>query len=60
MNSVFDKDLRNTCPECGAWLTHEGGCTICKQCGFGVCGRWIETVAAFGLVIVLAGMMVLA
>ena len=25
------------CPECGAELTHEGGCNICKSCGWSKC-----------------------
>lgn len=26
------------CPECGAKVEHEGGCVICKNCGFSKCG----------------------
>lgn len=26
------------CPECGATLIYEGGCTSCKSCGFSKCG----------------------
>jgi ribonucleoside-diphosphate reductase alpha chain len=26
------------CPECGAPLEHEGGCVICRQCGYSKCG----------------------
>lgn len=25
------------CPECGAEITHEGGCNICKNCGWSKC-----------------------
>lgn len=25
------------CPECGETLTHEGGCDICKNCGYSKC-----------------------
>ena len=26
------------CPECGEPLTFEGGCNICKACGWSKCG----------------------
>ena len=26
------------CPECGEPLDHEGGCDICKSCGYSHCG----------------------
>ncbi len=26
------------CPECGTKAEHEGGCVICRQCGFSKCG----------------------
>lgn len=26
------------CPDCGSPLEHEGGCTICRNCGFSHCG----------------------
>jgi ribonucleoside-diphosphate reductase alpha chain len=26
------------CPECGATMEHEGGCVICRNCGFSKCG----------------------
>lgn len=26
------------CPECGAPVVHEGGCVICRQCGYSKCG----------------------
>lgn len=26
------------CPDCGEHLIYEGGCTICKNCGFSKCG----------------------
>lgn len=26
------------CPECGVRLEHEGGCVICRQCGYSKCG----------------------
>lgn len=27
-----------TCPECGAAAEHEGGCVVCRQCGYSKCG----------------------
>lgn len=26
------------CPECGSTVEHEGGCVICRSCGFSKCG----------------------
>lgn len=26
------------CPECGTPVVHEGGCVICRQCGYSKCG----------------------
>lgn len=26
------------CPECGAKMEHEGGCVICRDCGYSKCG----------------------
>jgi len=31
-------DARNTCPECGAAINHEGGCVVCISCGYSKCG----------------------
>ena len=28
----------NFCQECGARIEHEGGCVICRNCGFSKCG----------------------
>lgn len=28
----------DVCPDCGAKLEHEGGCTICYNCGWAKCG----------------------
>lgn len=33
-----DVDKALICPECGAEMTHEGGCDICKSCGYSHCG----------------------
>ncbi len=26
------------CPECGMALEHEGGCVVCRSCGYSKCG----------------------
>lgn len=31
------KQIKNACPECGEPLEHEGGCIVCKSCGFSKC-----------------------
>ncbi len=28
----------HSCPECGGKVEHEGGCVICRSCGFSKCG----------------------
>lgn len=36
-----DENLTATmsaCPECGKALEHEGGCVVCRNCGFSKCG----------------------
>lgn len=30
----------NACPSCGSELQFEGGCMICKSCGWSRCERW--------------------
>ncbi|MFI3202675.1 MAG: ribonucleoside-diphosphate reductase, adenosylcobalamin-dependent, partial [Eubacteriales bacterium] len=30
-------DVMNPCPQCGAELIFEGGCNICKSCGWTKC-----------------------
>jgi ribonucleoside-diphosphate reductase alpha chain len=32
-----DETKENVCPECGVELAAEGGCVICKNCGFSKC-----------------------
>ncbi len=45
--SVIEKDLgveavdgesKAACPECGKAVEHEGGCVVCRHCGFSKCG----------------------
>lgn len=33
-----DAKFARNCPECGATLEHEGGCVICRSCGYSKCG----------------------
>lgn len=28
----------HSCPECGGLVEHEGGCVVCRNCGFSKCG----------------------
>lgn len=35
---VNHKSEKNICPECGNVVEHEGGCMICRSCGFSKCG----------------------
>lgn len=32
------KKSDSLCPECGSILEHEGGCNICRNCGYSKCG----------------------
>ena len=27
-----------SCPECGSKVEHEGGCVVCRNCGYSKCG----------------------
>lgn len=36
-DSNVDVNNKSKCPECGAELTFEGGCNICKSCGWSKC-----------------------
>lgn len=31
------KKTTKKCPQCGSEMTHEGGCDICKNCGWSHC-----------------------
>ncbi|MGI6192003.1 MAG: vitamin B12-dependent ribonucleotide reductase [Christensenellales bacterium] len=33
-----DPKLNGECPECGARMEHEGGCVVCRSCGYSKCG----------------------
>lgn len=35
--NLEQKTMGETCPECGATLEHEGGCNICRICGYSKC-----------------------
>lgn len=36
-SKVLEDIYSITCPECGENVIHEGGCIVCKGCGYGVC-----------------------
>ena len=36
-NFQFTLDTIPRCPECGERLTFEGGCNICRSCGYSKC-----------------------
>ncbi len=33
-----EESLGGACPECGKSVEHEGGCVICRHCGYSKCG----------------------
>jgi len=33
-----EHDLSGACPDCGKAVEHEGGCVICRHCGYSKCG----------------------
>jgi ribonucleoside-diphosphate reductase alpha chain len=33
-----ERAKRNECPECGGKLEYEGGCVLCRSCGYSKCG----------------------
>lgn len=35
--STIDVDIKHPCPICGEELTFEGGCNVCKNCGWSKC-----------------------
>jgi len=38
VNSAHDKKNKTICPECGSKMEHEGGCVVCRACGYSKCG----------------------
>ena len=37
-NEDIMESNKGNCPECGSKVDHEGGCIICRNCGFSKCG----------------------
>jgi ribonucleoside-diphosphate reductase alpha chain len=37
VNITQDYNLMGACPDCGATVEHEGGCIVCRSCGFSRC-----------------------
>lgn len=36
---TFEQSINITaCPECGSGVEHEGGCVVCRNCGYSKCG----------------------
>ncbi|WP_432404890.1 vitamin B12-dependent ribonucleotide reductase [Wukongibacter sp. M2B1] len=35
---IYEGKTMNTCPECGNKVEHEGGCVMCRSCGYSKCG----------------------
>jgi ribonucleoside-diphosphate reductase alpha chain len=35
--SLADSGIAPECPECGGVLEHEGGCVVCRSCGYSKC-----------------------
>jgi ribonucleoside-diphosphate reductase alpha chain len=38
MSSGYGENIAGFCPDCGGSLDHEGGCAVCRECGFSKCG----------------------
>ncbi len=38
MSAGYLEKVPGFCPDCGGALDHEGGCVICRQCGYSKCG----------------------
>ncbi len=37
INSYKEEKFNENCPECGSTLEHEGGCNMCRICGYSKC-----------------------
>jgi ribonucleoside-diphosphate reductase alpha chain len=35
---LFSGNVVGVCPDCGAALVHDGGCMVCRSCGYSKCG----------------------
>lgn len=50
----------NKCPDCGVDLQFGSGCHFCPACGWGKCGRMVETVAGFVVMLLALAVVVFA
>ncbi len=37
-SSAYESYILTACPECGQSVEHEGGCVVCRNCGYSKCG----------------------
>jgi ribonucleoside-diphosphate reductase alpha chain len=35
---AFQEVAQGACPDCGGVIEHEGGCIVCRLCGYSKCG----------------------
>lgn len=58
--SIHMRDQKRVCDDCGTPLQFGSACYFCPACGWGKCGRVIETGAAFLVTLAVLAVVVLA